>query len=254
MSIRFFGNFISAKGNQAVRSAIEAIVRFDPKGASEADLRTMEQHLDAIGKKVSEARTDYEREKKEADKFRGELAQMVAAVDVLKRRVDAASDPAEKERLTGSLRTLVERAKSFKVDTQAEIEDETNTKLALDELLAAYQAAGTKLRDARAELQRAQREMEAAGRRKDAAEARAQTARETAGLVGARDSVDTALKAMRDATARSKAEAATLDDKAKVLTPTDPLKDDPEVAAALREASGAKPTASLDDDIASLKL
>ena len=254
MSVRFISNFISVQGDKALKAAIEAIVRFDPKGASEADLRTMEQHLDGIGEKVSEARVNYDREKAEADKFRGELAQMVAAVDVIKRKADAAAEQSEKDRLTTSLRTLVERAKSFKLDTQREIEDEEVTKQALDELLAAYQTAGAKLRDARAELQRAQREMEAEERRKDAAAARAEAARQTAGLATASNSVDTALKAMREATARSRAETQTLNEKAKVLAPTDPLKDDPEVAAALREVSGVKPTTTLDEDIAALKL
>lgn len=254
MSVRFISNFISVQGDKALKAAIEAIVRFDPKGASEADLRTMEQHLDGIGEKVSEARVNYDREKAEADKFRGELAQMVAAVDVIKRKADAAAEQSEKDRLTASLRTLVERAKSFKLDTQREIEDEEVTKQALDELLAAYQTAGAKLRDARAELQRAQREMEAEERRKDAAAARAEAARQTAGLATASNSVDTALKAMREATARSRAETQTLNEKAKVLAPADPLKDDPEVAAALREVSGVKPTTTLDEDIAALRL
>ena len=35
--------------------AVEAIVRWDPKSATEAELRTMEQHLDQLGRQVAEA-------------------------------------------------------------------------------------------------------------------------------------------------------------------------------------------------------
>ena len=63
----FVRNMIGVKSDQAVNSAIEAIVRWDPKSATEAELRTMEQHLDALGRQVAEARMTLDREKREAD-------------------------------------------------------------------------------------------------------------------------------------------------------------------------------------------
>src|ERR1700731_1684261 len=63
----FIRNMIGVKSDQAVNSAIEAIVRWDPKSATEAELRTMEQHLDALGRQVAEARMTLDKEKREAD-------------------------------------------------------------------------------------------------------------------------------------------------------------------------------------------
>ncbi|MDT8267372.1 hypothetical protein RQ832_29290, partial [Roseomonas sp. DSM 102946] len=64
--LAFIRNLVGVKTDQAVNSAIEAIVRWDPKSATEAELRTMEQHLDRLGMQVAEARQAYEKEAREA--------------------------------------------------------------------------------------------------------------------------------------------------------------------------------------------
>ena len=58
--LRFMGNMISVKANKTVQSGIEALVRWDPQTASEAELRSMEQHLDDLGHQVAAARQAYE--------------------------------------------------------------------------------------------------------------------------------------------------------------------------------------------------
>jgi hypothetical protein len=63
----FIRNLVGVKTDQAVQVGIEALVRWDPKAATEAELRTMEQHLDELGLQVAHARAAYEREIKEAD-------------------------------------------------------------------------------------------------------------------------------------------------------------------------------------------
>jgi hypothetical protein len=45
-------------------------VRWDPKSASEAELRSMEQHLNALGREVALARQGYDKEKRESDAIR----------------------------------------------------------------------------------------------------------------------------------------------------------------------------------------
>ena len=67
MVLRFMGNLIGVKANQAVTAGVEALIRWDPKSATEAELRTMEQHLDELGTQVAQARQSYDREQKEAD-------------------------------------------------------------------------------------------------------------------------------------------------------------------------------------------
>ena len=57
----FIRNLVGVKADRAVNGAIEAIVRWDPKSATEAELRTMEQHLDQLGLQVAQARADLTR-------------------------------------------------------------------------------------------------------------------------------------------------------------------------------------------------
>lgn len=59
---RFISNLVGVKTDQAVNSAIQAIVAWDPQSATEAELRTMEQHLDQLGRQVAEARIAFQRE------------------------------------------------------------------------------------------------------------------------------------------------------------------------------------------------
>ena len=65
--ISFIRNLVGVKTDQAVQSAVEALVRWDPHAATEAELRTMEEHLDQLGLQVAQARAAYEKEQKEAD-------------------------------------------------------------------------------------------------------------------------------------------------------------------------------------------
>jgi hypothetical protein len=59
------------------------LVRWGPQAATEAELRSMEQHLDELGLEVAKARTAYEREKKEAEAIRALLNQRMAAAEQL---------------------------------------------------------------------------------------------------------------------------------------------------------------------------
>ena len=48
------------KFDRVADAAVEALVRWDPKSASEAELRSMEQQLNALGREVALAQQGYE--------------------------------------------------------------------------------------------------------------------------------------------------------------------------------------------------
>ena len=77
----FIRNLVGVKTDQAVNGAVEAIVRWDPKSATEAELRTMEQHLDVLGRQVAEARMAFDKEKREADTIQTLSQQRMAAAE-----------------------------------------------------------------------------------------------------------------------------------------------------------------------------
>jgi len=117
-----------------------------------------------------------------------------------------------------------------------------------------YAEAGAKLKGARAALDKAQRDMSRAQQQRDAAERRAEAARQAAGLASATSGLNVALKAMQDSAARDLASADAAASKAKLLKPTRPEEDDPNISAALRAASGQAPTpTNLTDRLAAIR-
>jgi chromosome segregation ATPase len=252
--LAFIRNLVGVKTDQAVNNAVEAIVRWDPKSATEAELRTMEQHLDQLGLQVAEARQAYEREKREADTIQALSQQRLAAAEQLQGRAEAATDPAEKAGLERSLSTLLTMLEEMAPEVEREKRDAADAQEFLNTLQQTYDQAGNKLKSARADLTRAQRDMTRADAQRDAAERRAEAARQAAGLSGATSGLSVALKAMQDAAARDLAQAEAANSKAKLLTPTRPEKDDPNIAAALDAAAGRLPApTNLGDRLAAIR-
>jgi hypothetical protein len=93
-----------------------------------------------------------------------------------------------------------------------------------------------------------------AQQQREAAERRAEAARQAAGLAGATSGLSVALKSMQDAAARDLASADAAASKARLLKPTKPEEEDPNIAEALRLASGkgAAPV-NLSDRLAAIR-
>ena len=252
----FIRNLIGVKQDQAFQHALDAIVRWDPQGASDAQLLTMEQNLDLIGSRVEQARAAYDKERKEFDTIEALSHQRMSAADLLQKQMDAEPDPSRKEALKGSLEKLVSMLEEMAPDVEREKQDVEAAQNFLEMLEQSYDQAAKKLKSAKSELTRAQRDMARAAHEREMAEQRAEQARETAGLVHSSNALNVALEAMHDAAARDAQAAAVAERKAKILAPSSPEKDDPNIAAALAAAGGAhRPTspASLEDRLAALK-
>lgn len=252
--LAFIRNLVGVKADQAVNQAVEAIVRWDPQSATEAELRTMEQHLDQLGRQVAEARMAYDREKKEADAIQALSQQRMAAAEQLERRMTAEPDSTRKAELERSLATLVGMLEQMAPEVEREKQDAADAEEFLRMLEDTYAQAGQKLKSARDELNRAQRDMGRASQQREVAERRAEAARQAAGLSGATSGLSVALKAMQDNAARNLAEAEAANAKAKLLQPTRPERDDPNIAAAMQAASGALPAPTgLSERLAALR-
>ena len=144
--LSFIRNLVGVKTDKAVQSAVEALVRWDPKSATEAELRTMEQHLDELGLQVAQARAAFERERKEADAIAALSQQRMAAAEELQRRAAAESDPARKAALEKSLETLVGLLEKMAPDADRERRDAEDAKSFLETLEQTYAQAGEKLK------------------------------------------------------------------------------------------------------------
>jgi chromosome segregation ATPase len=252
--LAFMKNLVGVKMDKAAAAGIEALVRWDPKSASEAELRTMEQHLDELGREVALARQSYDREKREADTIQALSHQRMAAAEQLQRQLDAETDPTRKAGVQKSLETLVRMLEQMAPEVDREKADEVDAKDYLAMLEQTYAEAGGKLKTARSDLERAQRDMARATQQREQADRQAESARRAAGLASQTNSLTVALKAMQDAAAKDLASADAQMSKARLLRPTRPEQDDPNIAAAMAAASGKSPAPqSLTERLAALK-
>jgi chromosome segregation ATPase len=250
----FMKNLLGVKMDKAAAAGIEALVRWDPKSASEAELRTMEERLDGLGREVALARQSYDKEKREAEAIQALSQQRMAAAEQLQNQLNAEADAMRRSTLERSLETLVSMLEQMAPEIEREKAEEADAKDYLGMLEQTYAEAGGKLRSARSELERAQRDMARAAQQREQAGRQADAARRAAGLAGSTSSLTVALKAMQEAAAKDLASADAQMMKAKLLRPTRPEEDDPNIAAAMAAAAG-KPTEpqTLADRLAALK-
>lgn len=250
----FIKNLVGVKADTAMNSAVEAIVRWDPQSATEAELRTMEQHLDELGQQVARARQQFDQETNEADAIDLLSHQRMAAAEQIQHQMDTATDPAKKTSYEKSLSTLVTMLESMAPDVAREKQDAEDAKDFLTSLETTYSAAGAKLKGARDALNRAQRDMGRADQQKEMADQRAEAARQAAGLSGATNSLNVALKAMQDNASRNLATAEAQNMKAKMLAPTEPEKEDSNIAQAMQQVQGKLPApTNLADRMSALR-
>jgi DNA repair exonuclease SbcCD ATPase subunit len=252
--LKFMSSLIGVKFDKAAQAGVEALVRWDPKSASEAEMRTMEQHLDDLGREVALARQSYDRENREAEAIQALTSQRMAAAEQLEAQIGSAPDPARKASLEKSLETLVTMLEQMAPEAEREKKEAADAKDFLQMLEQTYAEAGGKLKAARSTLEQAQRDMSRAAQQRQQADRQAEAARRAAGLASTTSGLTVALKAMQDAAAKDLVAADAQMSKARMLRPTAPEQDDPNIAAALAQVAG-KPTGaqSLNDRLSALK-
>ena len=251
----FMKNLAGVNFDRVADAAVEALVRWDPNSATEAELRTMGQNLDALGREVALARQGYDKEKREADTIQALSHQRMAAAEQLQQQINNEGDPTRKAAVEKSLETLVGMLEQMTPEVEREKQDEVDAKDYLQMLEQTYAEAGGKLKMARSELERAQRDMVRAAQQREQADRQAEAARRAAGLATHTSSLTVALKAMQEAASKDLASADAQMSKARLLRPTRPEQDDPNISAAMDAAAGKPPAPqSLSERLAALKM
>jgi chromosome segregation ATPase len=250
----FLTSFGKTKANDAVQAGIDALVRWDPKGASRAEMTEMEKHLDGLGRRVASARNSFKVEAAEYDQVAALYNQRYAAAQKLEEQIAAEADPARKTSLEKSLATLLDQLEKQQPQLEQELKDKVDAEELLHRLESAYSDAADKLRNAKENLERAQREMTRAQAEKERAEELAEAARQTAGLSRSTSSLNTALEAMQRQAEKTRQEAEAARLKADALKVSEPEKEDANIAAAMNAVSGKPPrSANASDRLAALK-
>ena len=137
-------------------------------------MRTMEQHLDDLGREVAQARRSYDAENKEAETIQALSQQRMSAAEHLQNQVEAETDPIRKAALEKSLETLVSLLETMAPEVEREKTEAFDAKNFLEMLEQTYAEAGGKFKSARSALDQAQRDMGRAAQQREQADRQAE--------------------------------------------------------------------------------
>ena len=254
--LSFLARFGKAKVGQISQGITEAIVRFDPETASEAQIAEFEAQLTELTTKVATLRREYDKEQKEADAAQANYNRYMTAAEKLQDQVADPTTPADKKgSLEASLANLLTTIEGLAPEMEREIQEAKDAKDFLAQFEQAAADAARKVTTARAKLSEAARKMATAKLQKERATENAEHAAVLAGIRTGNDSLGTALSAMEKVAQKDQdaATAATL--KANLLTKNMPqnIENDQNVRDALGEASAGPSVVSLTDRLAALK-
>src|SRR6516225_4568827 len=248
--------FIGAGGEQAATALTTAMVKMSPEAATAAELKKMEQDLEAAGQLISQLQRELTDECHAYDAINARYTQMMGAAENLQHQIDAASFL--KDPLQASLATLVAQIEEMVPELDQDKKDIDSTQALLTEAEVAYQAKATALREAKAKLTRAKNDLAHAAVEEQRAAWRAETARVVAGLSsgsgsGSGSGINIAVDAMTQTAQATRDRAATLDMKAKALSGAKVAEEDPNIAAAMAAAAGTVANATVADRLAALQ-
>jgi chromosome segregation ATPase len=245
--------FIGAGGEQAATALTTAMVKMAPETATAAELKNMEQDLDAAGQLISRLQRELNDERHAYDAINARYTQMMGAAENLQHQIDTAGFL--KEPLQASLATLVAQIEEIVPELDQDKKDIDATQALLRDAETAYQAKATALTGAKAKLNRARNDMIHATLEEQRAASRAETARAVAGLSSGSGTsgITVALDAMTRTAQTTRDRAAALDMKAKALSGAKTAEADPNIAAAMAAAAGTAANATVADRLAALR-
>lgn len=255
MLLSFLANFGKAKADQVGNSIVQAIVRFDPETASEAQIAEFEKELDILTGRVAKLRSEYAVEQKQADDARANYERYMSAAEKLQIQISDPTTSAEKKvSLEASLSNLLTTIEGLVPEMEREIQEAKDAKEFLAQFEEAAKQAAKKVATARQKLQAAAREMASASLAKERAAEKAEAAAVLAGIRSGNDSLGTALSAMESAAQKDREAAVASGLKADLLTKNMPksIEADENVRQALGEP-GEVTSLSLTDRLAALK-
>ncbi|MCX7093034.1 MAG: hypothetical protein NTY50_06240 [Methylobacter sp.] len=239
----FFKNYGIEKAKSLASALSEAIVRFDPEGATEAAIGEIEEKFDNLNVAFSKAKQVWDKENKEAETILALYNQRLAAADYLQ------ADPGK----TAALNQLISALEEMLPDIEREKQEADDARQDMDQLDGLVKQYAEKLKSARHTVEKAKKDMQRAEFQKERAKEIADAAAMAAGLSKSTTGLSSALDHMNKLAEQSKAEADAANRKARLLQPTS-IDEDADIKAAMAAVSGNSPAGlSIQDRMAALR-
>lgn len=248
------GNFLKHFGSHKLKetstSLQDAIVGWDPEGATEAAIAQVEENFDKVNRQFSEVKQEWLKEQKEADQITKNYDQRIAAAEKLQADIEAGVNVEES---TAGLNALIDSLEEMRADVEAEQQEAADAKMLMEELQKTVDVYATKLKGARKQAKTVSSGLKRAQAQEKRAEQAEERAKQAAGLASSSDGMSSALESMQRRTADAQASADAATRKAKLLTPANPSSNDA-VAQALASVSGeSTKSMSVSDRLSALK-
>ncbi len=251
--LNFMKQYSGTKIKGTGSSIVQILAKWDPEGASRAEIREMDDRLNKVVEQVAKARQLYEKEQHEADVLNDLFKKRLKAAEILQQKEKLAEGD-QKKQLESSLGKLIDQLEEMRSEVKQEEQEASEAKIFLEELEEVAVSAAQKLKNAKNTLDKARVEMERAKINEDRARERAERAGVIAGLDRETDELGSALAAMQAEAQKSKSRTEAYLLKSKLLDPGSEAKNDKFIAAALAEAEGGQAeNASLGDRLNALR-
>jgi chromosome segregation ATPase len=249
-----FFNFIksygSVKAEDAGNGVMKTLAGWDPEGASEADIKTIDRELTKITKETAEALRTAKREREEAEEINKLYNIKLSGIEILEARKEGLS-PEERAKVEAVIEEEVAKLEAMQEDIEREEQEAAEAEEYQKELEELCRITANKLKTARSQLNKAKNAMKSAHLKKKRAEIAAERANKVAGLSNNLHKLGSALEAMNAKAVEAEQDAEAIRMKSRLLKPanTSSIMDN-----AVKEAMGQKTSAlSIKDRIAALK-
>jgi chromosome segregation ATPase len=255
MSFSFFRHFLGGQGDKVVEAVTIAAVRWDPKTASLAQLREMEDDYDKANGLLQQIRQETVNFDKEITAEQREYEDRKAAAQLLLDKQGAETDETRKAAYDKSIAAIVTDLEARKPRLEHDKEQAARMHAQLDTAQAAVEEKMRALTDAKSALADAERQMKLSEIEAKRAKAEAERAAQLEGLRGHNASgLNTALDAMQGAAEKASREAAAARAKADALghAAKGPAADENVAAALAQVRTGGGPNVSLSDRLSHL--
>ncbi|GBQ85204.1 hypothetical protein AA14337_3010 [Acetobacter malorum DSM 14337] len=252
-ALRFTSAFAAIQATKLVDVGASFLATLDPKSATEADIKTAESHYTNVLTKCAQARKAYGDAEALSSAATDAYEKELSGLAVLGKKAEEASDPTEKKRLSDKV-DLFEAELAAK---KARVQDLAATTTAKKDVLDAYE---TIVSEALNKFKTIQAQGRQAMDRLDLAREQEQIAREKADAIALGSSSGTSgfgVSALTRAADKAEISTQVSNEKAEALRPAASMAtSDPDVAAAMAEASGQKPRSQMTmaERLASLQL
>jgi chromosome segregation ATPase len=230
----FLKKFFGEEVKHGVNEFTSFLVKFDPETASEAQMEVFKQKFDELSLKVATARNNLQKEQDKYNDLEKAYQQRIKAAEILEKKFNETQDP----NVEKSLNELLNKLEELKPDVDSEKQDCQEAEEIYNEVASYLKEFTVKMEAAHKAIDKAKQDMVRASIEKERSQLKSDAAEIKAGLSSDKNDLNVVLNSFQSKANKDRNEAAAANLRVESLTKSDIEKEDENISAALKEASG----------------